>query len=191
MTLTYKGNTIVSHHSLVEAKKIVGGLKRTDFTESLLKVESPSPGQLFWIHKLAIEAGQPKVVGPYMKLIELFKTAKGKLKRPAITFQLGNDSIKIAYASDTSKNPNHLYVYNNDEYVGKITPLGVFHSYYCPAYVLVHLDELNENPVGKAKDYGHRSGNCCFCARELTDKRSLDAGYGEICSTHYGLPWGE
>jgi hypothetical protein len=38
---------------------------------------------------------------------------------------------------------------------------------------------------------GRRTGSCCFCARELTDGRSVRVGYGPVCADHYGLPWGE
>jgi len=34
------------------------------------------------------------------------------------------------------------------------------------------------------------TGNCCFCRRELTDKRSTEVGYGPICADHFSLPWG-
>ncbi len=36
---------------------------------------------------------------------------------------------------------------------------------------------------------GRGTGSCCFCARELTDARSVTVGYGPICAGHYGLPW--
>jgi len=41
------------------------------------------------------------------------------------------------------------------------------------------------------KIYGIKTGNCCFCSKELTDHRSVEAGYGPICAERYGLPWGD
>src|SRR6185436_1560785 len=39
--------------------------------------------------------------------------------------------------------------------------------------------------------HGHTTGNCSFCARDLTDPRSTSVGYGPICAQHFGLPWGD
>ena len=52
------------------------------------------------------------------------------------------------------------------------------------------LRGILEAPLQRAVAAGHETGNCCFCGRELTDERSVSAGYGPICAGHYGLPWG-
>lgn len=41
-----------------------------------------------------------------------------------------------------------------------------------------------------ASEYGHAHGHCVFCALELSDERSVTAGYGETCAEKRGLPWG-
>lgn len=41
-----------------------------------------------------------------------------------------------------------------------------------------------------ASEYGHAHGHCVFCALELSDQRSVTAGYGETCAEKRGLPWG-
>lgn len=41
-----------------------------------------------------------------------------------------------------------------------------------------------------AKAFGDQYHACVFCIRELTDQRSVDAGYGPICASKYNLPWG-
>jgi hypothetical protein len=43
----------------------------------------------------------------------------------------------------------------------------------------------------QAAAFGHLTGQCVFCARELTDQRSIDVGYGPVCAGKNGLPWGE
>lgn len=43
----------------------------------------------------------------------------------------------------------------------------------------------------EAAAFGHATNNCVFCARGLTDGRSVEVGYGPTCAAHYGLPWGE
>ena len=46
------------------------------------------------------------------------------------------------------------------------------------------------NPAKVASAYGKQTGSCCFCARELTDDRSVRVGYGPICADKFSLPWG-
>ncbi len=43
----------------------------------------------------------------------------------------------------------------------------------------------------EAAKFGQLYGTCCFCWRELTDERSIEAGYGPTCAENRGLPWGE
>lgn len=53
------------------------------------------------------------------------------------------------------------------------------------------LEAFNADPVGYAKVYGQRFGNCCFCGKEIITNESLAVGYGPVCADNYGLPWGE
>ena len=41
-----------------------------------------------------------------------------------------------------------------------------------------------------ASQYGHAHGVCMFCARDLTDERSIEVGYGPVCAGRHDLPWG-
>lgn len=41
-----------------------------------------------------------------------------------------------------------------------------------------------------AKAFGDLYGHCVFCGLELSDDRSITAGYGPTCAEHRGLPWG-
>jgi len=41
-----------------------------------------------------------------------------------------------------------------------------------------------------AKEFGALYGRCVFCSQQLNDERSIAAGYGEICASNHGLPWG-
>jgi len=52
------------------------------------------------------------------------------------------------------------------------------------------LIDLNASPEVVVGAYGQRTGRCSFCARELTDARSVTVGYGPVCAGYYGLPWG-
>lgn len=49
------------------------------------------------------------------------------------------------------------------------------------------LEALSADPVGFASMSGIDTGSCCFCGLELTDERSVGAGYGPICAGKWGL----
>jgi hypothetical protein len=53
------------------------------------------------------------------------------------------------------------------------------------------LAEADVDLVAAARRHAEATGNCSFCGLELSDPRSVAAGYGPICAVHYGLPWGE
>lgn len=42
----------------------------------------------------------------------------------------------------------------------------------------------------EAAAFGHATGCCVFCARDLTDDRSVQVGYGPVCAQKHSLPWG-
>ena len=43
----------------------------------------------------------------------------------------------------------------------------------------------------QAAQFGALYGVCCNCGRELSDERSIHAGYGPTCAANNGWPWGE
>jgi hypothetical protein len=43
----------------------------------------------------------------------------------------------------------------------------------------------------EAARFGHDHGECVYCARHLSDDRSVAVGYGATCAKNYGLPWGD
>jgi len=52
-------------------------------------------------------------------------------------------------------------------------------------------EDFKLNPVQTLAEIGKKEGNCCFCARDLTDHRSTAHGYGAICAKKFGLAWGK
>jgi len=56
--------------------------------------------------------------------------------------------------------------------------------------VIAVLEELVAAPKEMLAVYGRMTGVCCFCKSELSDDKSLEAGYGPVCAKHWGLPWG-
>tara|TARA_R110000803_G_scaffold107958_4_gene176150 strand:- start:4253 stop:5266 length:1014 start_codon:yes stop_codon:yes gene_type:complete len=51
------------------------------------------------------------------------------------------------------------------------------------------IDAFRQDPIGVMTAMGKKTGNCCFCGRDLTDNRSTAHGYGPVCAKRYSLAW--
>jgi len=122
-------------------------------------------------------------------IVRMFDAARAHgLRRASI--RLGN-GLKVSAASPTSANPGAIYVKRDGDYLGKITSEG--REFFSPSMTSAEKElvrEFAQHPLERATVYGHATGQCCFCGRELTDARSVAMGYGPICADHYGLDWG-
>jgi len=75
---------------------------------------------------------------------------------------------------------------------GRILPDGTFvMGPNCTDDVREFLKAYNASPEKISKFFGWNSGQCCYCNKTLTDKRSLNVGYGKVCATNYSMPWGK
>lgn len=80
--------------------------------------------------------------------------------------------------------------YPNNKYYGRIAADGtIFVGRDMTNSIAELLNKLLKDPVNTAAINGRETGICCFCARELTDIRSLTHGYGPVCASKYDLPW--
>ena len=192
--------------NLESALKLLSDRDR-DFAGSLLggfrKYGRFTEKQLPYVQRLidranreAKESGQPKPSSEpsFTKLVEMFDKAATELKKPRVMFASDAGEFMVRRAADTSKNPGFLYVLMNGEYAGKIEPMARGARFYatreCPPAVAQALTSFNRDPQKAATAYGMATGSCCFCARQLTDARSVEVGYGPICAGNFGLPWG-
>ena len=172
----------------------------------------PTNGQLQLVLKLLDEA-EGRSTRPAQAKLDLtrvttmFDKAAETLKRPFVIFatykphpdpilaaqgkQVVDVEFRVSQAPATGKNPGSLYVKRAGEYQGKIARDGTFSAARDAHPGMVEaLRAFAADPARAALAYGQATSNCCFCARELTDQRSVDAGYGPICASRFGLPWG-
>jgi hypothetical protein len=177
------------------------------FVQSLLKQaakKSLSEKQMYWVDTIAERirnADKPaeKVripVGDLSGILALFSTAKKVLKTPKIV--IGIDKIEYALwiAKDHHKVPGSINVgQKGGEWLGRILPTGEFvpssKVKTLPEGLVAGLSRFAAEPAKVASEYGQNTKRCCFCRLRLTDPRSKDVGYGYVCSTKFGLPWGE
>lgn len=112
-----------------------------------------------------------------------FDKAKASgLKRPKMSF----DGFTVSLAPDTGKNPGAIYVKASDgTYLGKVAGGRLFAVRDCPDSVQAEIAALMSDPLKAAQAYGKRTGQCCICARELTDPSSIEEGIGPICARRF------
>ena len=135
-----------------------------------------------WAAERAVrEAAAPTVDATQLE--QSFRTAKSNgLKWPRIT--MGEMVIKPA--GENSKNPGALYVTEDGQYLGKVMGGRFFKVRECGDEQEKQVVSLINDPVAAAEAYGHMTGHCCICNRELTNPESVARGIGPICADKFG-----
>lgn len=192
--------------SLAEVCDVLRNLDN-DFARSIVRacedVRGPSLKQAAWAHKLATEAITPRP--PRVELdanlrpvVDMLQRAADAQKRaPNIVLERDGQRVQLRLAGERSSQPGAVNVtdgrpYGQNQWFGRINPDGRFTaSRTCTPVVRQLLLDLAADPAAVAGQHGVATGSCCFCGRDLSDKRSRSVGYGETCAGKYGLPWGD
>lgn len=91
-------------------------------------------------------------------------------------YKLGDDFVKVQEAKHGS---GHLYAKRWDG-----------DSWQYESGLVRKLRPEMELTAEQAKEFGKLYGCCIYCSLDLTDERSITAGYGPKCASKRGLPWG-
>jgi len=179
-----------------------------EFARSLLehaKDRGLSEKQMFWVRKLVADASKPKAasvsLGDFSGVIALFKGASERLKHPKVRLQLADGRpIALAVAGPNARLPGTVNVtdgkpFGSAIWYGRVDTAGQWDisaklDTATATAITALLVNFAANPARVAAAYGKATGSCCFCARELTDSRSVSVGYGPICADKFSLPWG-
>tara|TARA_R110000765_G_scaffold170696_3_gene275707 strand:+ start:8218 stop:8799 length:582 start_codon:yes stop_codon:yes gene_type:complete len=130
---------------------------------------------------------------PLARIVDTMLHAKQKLKYPKLRIDRDSRYMVLSVAGDRSKYTNSVMItdggpFGDNEYYGRITPSGEFHSgRNCDEAILKILTELNEDPAAVISDSGHANGQCACCGRELTNPESVELGIGPVCATRWGV----
>lgn len=73
---------------------------------------------------------------------------------------------------------------------GKLIRPGRIQWEYMPG-MIAKLTEATKTTPEQAAAFGHLVGRCCFCSHAIDTPESTAVGYGPVCASKYGLPWGE
>lgn len=167
--------------------------------EAIVKVGQDARERVRRIREDAGIGADPSVPAPsFPAVMERLRTAVANgLKRPRLRFRTpGGQTIQIKL-NTTGPNEGKANIsdgkpFGQGVWFGRIAHDGVLErrteSY---GRVAEFMARLSEDLIATAALYGRTTGECCFCARELTTKESLAVGYGPVCAAHWNLPWGE
>jgi hypothetical protein len=133
-------------------------------------------------------------------IFSLFETAKENLKFPKCYLETESEHpVKIQIAGEKSRYNGQLMItdggpFGDNIFYGRISMTGEWLAARADQAkqleVVALLKKLNEDPSKMAAIFGKATGACSFCNRELTDNKSITVGYGPVCATNFGLPWG-
>ena len=155
-----------------------------DFAMQLVEKKKLSEKQIAWVHYLATDKlnqdlKEEDVKGEYPELVTKMYNAAPKVRKlqvrlPGITLSTVNKGVNVGC----------VYVYENNQYVAKITDRGVLKGNVSED-VLNLLEDANDNLLRLAKIYGHESGSCSICGRQLDDPLSVQMGIGPVCAKKF------
>ena len=162
---------------------------------------SLSDKQMYWVNVLykqqeeqAKQAEQPKLEFP--RIQEMFQRAATTLKRMKVELKAGDQRVVFKRAGEASKYSGSIMitdggVFGENKLFGMINLDGEFkRGRDCTDAIVELLNHFNEDPELVAMQYGRENHLCCFCMKQLRDKRSTDVGYGPVCAERWGLQWG-
>lgn len=158
-------------------------LNYNTFAASLLSKKNLSDKQIAWVHYLATEHlneslfPQKEENGEYKDLVtKMYSAVKSKSRK----FQVRLPGLILSTVTK-GINEGSLYIYENQQYKGKITPKGILKGSVSED-TLNLLEDAKENLLQLAKIYGHQTGNCSLCGRTLNDPLSVQMGIGPVCA---------
>lgn len=155
----------------------------------------------FWIHseanKLSRGGALPNVV-KVLNLAFLYAVGRG-LKRPRIRvayediryhFFLSRRGTVCLKAADRRVAGQNLWC--AEDYIGNFYRGDFLDSYHTKTAHYNFVDTLanQENVARFLAQCSKDLGSCCYCNKPLSDDNSKAVGYGKVCASRWGLPWG-
>lgn len=205
---TSKGHEIVTtltDEECIEALREQTGNFPQDLVRSYDERGTLSRNQWPWAHKLALEstatptapeADDESYQMPGIVSL-LHRALDSGLKYPKVTVSFEQyGTLRLSVAGDGARYPGAINVtdggsFDDGTFFGRIHSNGVWAPSRSTAmWVTAALLLMDEQPDEIARVHGVRTGNCCFCGKDLTTDESVAAGYGPVCAGKWGLPWG-
>jgi Family of unknown function (DUF6011) len=197
--MAYKSTNPTDIKNLLALEAIVGTMSKPDFALSLLeqaRSKCLSAKQMFWVCKLADEATAARIAPPAQKadlspIVSMFQTV-GSV-RARIRYQTEDGmAFQMKMVGDMSRAPGTVVVLKDKTFLGRISLQGAFTASNSvvgtvSTSIALALEAFAADPHAKAAAYGHRTGACCFCSKDLDHPVSVALGYGPVCAKRWGL----
>lgn len=186
--VTKKGEDITFQSLFIDLNNAIQHLEEfmsnNTFAMDLVSRNKLSEKQIAWIHYLATEnvkeLDQDEEDGEFLPLVnKMYNAVKTKTRK----FQLRLPGVTISTVTKGA-NVGSLYIFENQNYVGKITDIGILKGDVNEDVKNILL-EANDNLLQLAKVYGHETGNCSVCGRTLNDPLSVQMGIGPVCMKRF------
>lgn len=186
--------------------------KDLDFVWSLLNQKKSgkvwSEKQAYWANKLA-EQYDPQTkldlqedyktstrskAKDLTELNNWFDNAGKKLKYPTISLSINGFDFQIK-RTKTGKYPGSFTLTEKKEDAflgwvkvnGEVIPYGKNED--MSDILIDTMNSLADDPLTFVKEYGRKTGCCCFCGSKLENEGSTEVGYGPHCAKVWNLPW--
>lgn len=162
-------------------------LPTNTFAMDLVSKANLSEKQIAWIHYLATEhlkksLNEEEVPQEFKSLVEkMYAKVKSNSRKFKVNLP-GNIAISTV---NNGPNTGALYIFEDSNYIGKITPQGQLQLKVPNEDVKALLEDANENILKLAQLYGHQTGQCAICNRTLSDPLSIQMGIGPICAKRF------
>lgn len=191
----YGKNTLKQQHWIrVYAEKVVQDAPSHEMIVSLVVGDTHAPQ--------APAAPSTIMVGDalyaMLKKAEDYVFAKGGKKRPQIKFSKSPQTPRVAFkiAGKTSKYKGQIMVtsggaYGQSMFFGRIDQ-GTFHpAPKASPEIIAFVKQFAAEPHKMGSAYGLATMHCCFCSKAIDTVDSKAMGYGPVCASKFGLPWGK
>lgn len=199
-TKTGKVFSVETDRTLDDAIGILArkGPNASNFEKDLIsKRRVLSPKQSAWVHVLAEWTANPRkqktCSDTFPRVLDMLTKAREAGKKfPKIKLDVDGKRVVLSLARNGKVNVTDGKPFFENQWYGAIQPDGIFRTARdAGSHILSTLRALEADPVAVATQHGVATGECCFCARELSTKESRSVGYGPICADRFGLPWGK
>jgi hypothetical protein len=177
-----------------------------DFARDLYKAAKHptrdlSEKQAYWIAELAHKAMNPNAANENKResksvnataINAMFDNARSNgHKSPKVYFTDDSVGEIRLTVSKGGQYPGTIQIADRQgNWYGRIMKDGEVHCKRGSDNVIAAVSTFVSDPHAAVVKYGRKTGNCSFCARELTDAESVKRGYGPVCADNYGLPYG-
>lgn len=171
----------------IDAALLAGELQQAGIVAAEPSTLPPALEPMMAPEPARVEVSLAQVVG----LLQKARDAGLRYPKIRLTSAEGTRMV-LGLAGSNAREPGSVNVtdggaYGDSTWYGRIHVDGTPQLDRLPADLAELLEQLAADPEGTASVYGQRTGSCCFCARELTEKGSVEVGYGPICAGKFGL----